>query len=281
MTSVEELTFAAQQVRRYDRERFVTALFAPLERREGLMTLYAFNLEAAKVRESVRETMAGLVRLQWWRDEVAAARAGRPAAGHPIAAPLAELIRAHDLPEALFDALLTAREQDLSPEPPADLDAAEAYAEHTSAGLTLMALRVLGAEGETTHRAARHVGIAWGLVGNLRALAFHLSLGRVTLPADVMRQHGVDVETMLAGRAAKPAVAAAVRVVAGRARDHLRQARHLRVDKAALPALLPATLASAHLALLERTGWDTFDRRITEPRPRPLRLALARLLGRF
>ncbi len=37
-------------VRRYDPDRFLTALFAPPEKREALLALYAFNHELARAR---------------------------------------------------------------------------------------------------------------------------------------------------------------------------------------------------------------------------------------
>jgi len=42
-------------VRRHDRDRFQTVLFAPAARREALFALYAFNYEIARVRERISE----------------------------------------------------------------------------------------------------------------------------------------------------------------------------------------------------------------------------------
>src|SRR5215469_6490166 len=63
-------------VRRHDRDRFQTALFAPAARREALFALYAFNYEIARVRESVSQPTLGQMRLQWWREAIAAAFEG-------------------------------------------------------------------------------------------------------------------------------------------------------------------------------------------------------------
>ncbi len=64
-----------------DRDRFQTALFAPARHREALFALYAFNYEIARVRETITEPMLGQIRLQWWREVIAAAFAGEmPAA---------------------------------------------------------------------------------------------------------------------------------------------------------------------------------------------------------
>ena len=49
----------AALVRRHDRDRYLTALFAPAAHREALFALYAFNYEIARVRESVTTPMLG------------------------------------------------------------------------------------------------------------------------------------------------------------------------------------------------------------------------------
>jgi phytoene synthase len=55
-------------LRAADKDRFLTTLFAPAEHRNALIALYAFNVEIARVREVVREALAGEIRLQWWSD---------------------------------------------------------------------------------------------------------------------------------------------------------------------------------------------------------------------
>src|SRR6202045_4412867 len=69
----DRLSPVAALVRRHDRDRFQTVLFAPAARREALFALYAFNYEIARVRESVTEPMLGRLRLEWWREIIAAA----------------------------------------------------------------------------------------------------------------------------------------------------------------------------------------------------------------
>ena len=119
----------AAVVRRHDRDRYQTALFAPAERRESLLALYAFNYEIARVRETVNEPLLGQIRLQWWRENIAAAFEGGPLRHHIIVDALAAAIRTRALTRAHFDRLVDAREQDLEYTPPTDLGALEAYAE--------------------------------------------------------------------------------------------------------------------------------------------------------
>ena len=281
MAPMPDLSAAARQVMTFDRDRFATALYAPLENREELMLLYAFNVEVARIRESVRDPMAGMIRLQWWRETLEAAGAGRPVDHHPVAGPLGRVIRDRGLPLALFDRLLTAREQDLDSSGPADLAAATAYAEDTSSTLTALALAVLGAdEAEETREAARHMGIAWALVGQLRALGFHLSMGRLTLAETILREAGTHGAAVLAGQAPGHALVQATRVMAGHSHHHLDLVRRFRLPRKALPALALAVLADGYLGVLRRAGFNPLDARLARPRPQPLRLAWAMMRGK-
>lgn len=256
MPSDSLLSDAARLVRQFDRDRFVTALFAPSEARERMMLLYAFNTEVARVPETVCDPMAGMIRLQWWREALAGERQAETMR-HPVAGPLLAACRAHEVGGEAFERLLDARERDLSPEPPPDLAGLESYAAATSATLTALALELLDVRDADTMAAGRAVGTAFALVGLLRAAPHHLAQGR----------------DMVGG--------AGVRAVADRAARLLEEARQCRVDRRGLAALLPATLASGHLKTLERAGWDVFDSRVAIPKRMPVRLSLNALRGRF
>lgn len=279
--SAPELSPAARLVREFDRDRFVTALFAPPDRREALMVLYAFNVEIAKVQESIKEPMAGLIRLQWWRDTLIAGAEGGHCDNHPVARPLGELIRSYDLPLEHFDDLISARQDDLEAFVPADLAEAERYAERSSAALTALALAVLGAKTEDCQRAGRHVGTAWGLIGNLRALGYHMSIGKLTLPDALLRDAGLSRDALSSGQMSTDALTSVVRTMGDCARQHLVKAREQRPSRAGLAALLPAILADGYLQVLEKARWNPFDSRVALQRPRPIRLMLAQVLGRI
>src|SRR5271165_6915038 len=77
----------AALVRRHDPDRLLTALFAPPERRDALLALYAFNHELARAREVASEPPLALIRLQWWREVVE----GEPKR-HEVATPLSQAI---------------------------------------------------------------------------------------------------------------------------------------------------------------------------------------------
>lgn len=274
----------AALVRRHDRDRFLTALFAPEARRPALLALYAFNYEVAKTRELVSEAMLGRIRLQWWRDVLDRIYAGAPAQRHEVIEPLAAAIRAHDLSRDHFERLIEARERDLEEAPPESLAALEAYAEASSAPLVLLALESLGEMGEAARAAGRAVGTAYALSGLLRAVPFHARARRLYLPRDLCAEAGLEIERGLFELRPSPALARVVERVAERARHHLQAARALRasVPRAALPALLPSVLVSADLARLARAGYDPFAPAVAGVDPwRGWRLSLAALRRRY
>ena len=281
--AAERLSYCAEELRARDRDRFLLCLFAPPQRREALFALYAFNLEVAKTAEVVSEPMLGQIRLQWWREALAEIYEGKQVRRHHVVEPLAVAIRDHGLARAAFKRLIDAREADLDPAPPPDLAALESYAAATSATLQSLALAILGVEEEAAETAARQVGIAWALTGLLRAVPFHARQKRLYLPEDHLAVTGVRTAELFELRTSD-ALAGVVMRLAKRARERLSEARRLRgeVPKGALPALLPACLAEAYLARLERADFDPFAPSVqAELRNPALRLWWASLRRRY
>ena len=276
------LSPVANLVRRHDRDRFQTALFAPSGKREGLFALYAFNYEIARIRETVHEPMLGQIRLQWWREAIDAAYARTPPRRHEVVEPLTAVIRAHGLSRSHFDRLIDSRERDLDASPPATLAALEDYAAGSSAPLIRLALEALGAVAPEAEVAADEIGIAYALTGLIRAMPMQARTGRLMIPDDVAAETGLDPKDYLALRTT-PALRQAVEIIARTASRHLDLARAMRssIRKAALPALLPARIAARALHRLERAGFDPFSG-VGESDPlQSWRLAFAAMTGRF
>jgi phytoene synthase len=279
----EPLSPIAALVRRHDRDRYQTALFAPAARREALFALYAFNFEIARVRETVTQPTLGRIRLEWWRENIGTAYDGGPVRRHPVAEALTAAIRCHRLSRAHFDRLVDAREADFDDEPPATLAALEDYAEATASTLILLALEALGVREPAAAAAGRHVGVAFALTGLLRAIPFHAGRWRPIVPADVAARSGLDARGSPVGPGSR-ALRAAVGEIAKAAAGHLRQARNGRraVPRRALPALLPAVVAGQALRRLAHAGNDPFAPTLARPDPlQSWQLAAAALLNRF
>ena len=144
------------------------------------------------MRETVSEPMLGQIRLQWWRESIAAAFDGGPVRHHIVVEALTAVIRACALTRAHFDRLVDAREGDLGEVPWTSLAALEDYAEATSARLLYLALESLGVREPAANKAAFHIGIAYGLAGLLRAMPFQARAGRLIIPNDIAEQTQLD-----------------------------------------------------------------------------------------
>jgi phytoene/squalene synthetase len=159
----------AALVERGDPDRFLAVMAAPVAARAPLFALYAFNLEVARAPWVTQEAMIAEMRLQWWRDTVAALAEPGPVRAHEVVAPLAEVVRGQGLPLAVMDRLVEARRWDIYREPFEDRAAFDAYLEDTGAGLMWLAASALGAPLEA-EPAARAAGWAAGLAAFLRAV---------------------------------------------------------------------------------------------------------------
>ena len=271
------LSSLALDVRKYDRERFVTALFAPEDRREDLLVLYAFNAEVARIKSLIREPLAGAIRLQWWRDVIQGDHPASEVEHHPIAGPLTRLLLSGRLAKDGLLTLLQARERDLSGEPFASLSGLVAYADATAGALAGAALALSGVDDDHSMRAGRGAAIAYALVGMMRSIPAHLAQGWVTIPLDLLDAAGIAPDRLTN----KTDLAVPVRQVAAQAADTLAVARRLRVHKSGLSVCLQGTLAHGQLAALKKTGWNPFDSTHAKPQPMPVRLTWHWLRGRF
>ena len=267
-------------LRRHDRDRFLATLCAPVERQPALWALLGFNYEIARVREVVSEPVLGQIRLQWWRDALDEIYAGRKPRRHEVVEPLAEAVLGCGLDRTLLDGMIEAREQDLAGEPPASLAALEAYLAATSSNLLLAQLAVLGTEAA---EAARHVGIAWGLVGLIRALPFHAAAKTLYIPAEIAQAVDLHEQDVYSLRPSAP-LAAALKALGAAAVAHLAEARKRRRDvpRAALPALLIARLAAHYLRRLAAAGYDPYTPLVQQPDPLAAwRLSWGWAIGRY
>jgi phytoene synthase len=246
-------------VRQADRDRFLATLFAPAERRGALHALYAFNIEIARVREVVREPLAGEIRLQWWCDAIDGRAAGEVAA-NPVTAALLATVARYRLPAQLLTGLIDARRFDLYDDPMPGQADFDAYAGATSSAIIELAARVLDPDSVPgLAPLVLHAGLGYAIAGLLQAFPVHVARGQLFLPGEVLQRHGV-ARRDLAARQATPELRAAFAELRRQAREHLAQAGRLadRIPDAMLPALLPVALARRPLDRMERPGHDPF-----------------------
>jgi len=248
---------AADSVRRYDNDRYLSALLAPEAHRAGVMALYAYGAEIARVRELVSEPLPGEVRLQWWRDLLEGTEHGA-VASNPVANALLQTIARYKLPKQGLIAMAEARVFDLYNDQMPSLNDLEGYAGETVSGLIQLACLVLNdSDDPGTATAAGHAGVAYGLTGLMRALPWHASRRQMYLPLDVCGRHNLDIESVFRGETT-PELNAVLAELRGHVRHHLQRVRQAAetVPNTCEAAFLPLALVEPYLQRLEQTGFD-------------------------
>jgi phytoene synthase len=252
--------------REHDRDRWLAGLFAPAEARPHLYALTAFSYEVGRLREIVREPLAGEMRLTWWR-EALVEQSRAEVAAHPVAAALNDTIGRFGLPIRAFDDLLAARLFDLYDDPMPALNDFEGYCGETSSALFRLATLILGQGRDLGGaEAAGHAGVAYAAVGLLRALPLTSARGQVYLPADVLARHGVTREDIVARRDG-PGFRSALADMRDLARRRLAdaQARLREGPPAIRAAFLPLALLPLYLARMEAKVYAPFETAIEAP----------------
>ncbi|MHA6289161.1 squalene/phytoene synthase family protein [Maricaulis sp. CAU 1757] len=227
------------QLAQSDPDRRLAALFATPDVRDGLLALYAFNQEVARIAEATSESLIGEMKLVWWRDAVS----------DLYAAP--RVVRRHDVTEALagltgkiaeadLHGLVEARFDDVAAQPFASLDSVLDYVDATAVRLMRLGVQVCEAEVDAQHVQA--AGRAWGLTGLLRAFPVRARIGRAPVGTDALAEHEAT-PAMLAQGLGPERVAAARTAVIDAAREACREL------KAAGPIPAPAVPAMGYAAL--------------------------------
>jgi phytoene/squalene synthetase len=238
-------------VRAADPDRYFSALFAPAAMRPLLFALYAFNAEAARVAETVREPMLGAIRLEWWRETSEGASKGAPR-NHDVARGLAALFETRAVRLEEFEALVAARAFDSSADHFADFAGLENYLDATGGRLMRLAAELLGAPPDQAALVTRDAGRAYGLAGLLRSLPFHNSRHKLYLPLDLLSALEMTPEQFFHLEKTDVRLGAAQRQGALKARDYFLAARKAPRAREALAAILPAALVPVYLRRLLR-----------------------------
>jgi len=253
-------------VRAADPDRYLSALYAPQDKRDALFSLYAFNAEIAGVRDRIREALPGEVRLQWWRD-VIAAEGDDGGAGHPLAVVLRRTIATYDLPKQAFDNYLEARIFDLYDDPMPSRTDLEGYCGETASALIQLAALVLDKESAPRFAdLAGHAGCAQAITGLLLLLPLHRARGQCYVPADILASVGSSPQEFLTGDGRPNAVHALSAMIA-LARDHLAAFERGAgaMPESLRPAFLPLALARPTLDRIERAGVSALRKSLRLP----------------
>ena len=264
----DDAAFCADLVRASDFDRYAATLFVDAQARRGLLALFAFNVEIARVRGQAEQPLAGEIRLQWWADCLSGLAHG-DAEANPVSAELLRAIETFRLPADALVRLVEAHRFDLYDDPIMSEDELNAYLDATAGTLFLLAGQIVARSAGSTAAAARDAGRAFGLLRIMEIVGLTSSRGQLYLPLAWLERSSVDAADMFSGRAT-PALRTLLDDACRRARLHREAARAAVSESPAARAFLPLALVDARLRRIENPAFQPFT-------PEPLRSNLATL----
>jgi len=256
----EHFAHCAELVRAMDRDRYLATLFAPAEKRDALLSLYAFDIEITRIRDVAREPLPGEIRLQWWREVLGGERAGE-AAAHPVAAAILEILSHYKLAREPLTDLIEARRFDIYDEPMPSFSEFHSYAAATAGTVFKFAACILvGDVSPEVVEFAADAGQATTITNVLALLPRHSVRRQLFVPVEMLRHYGAEPEDIFAMRAT-PEFRAALAELRLRARRDLARigTGSPQIPENARPAFLSLAPLRQWLLDLERADYDPFQ----------------------
>ena len=170
-------------------------LFLPPPRRAAITAFYAFCREVDDVVDEASDPTVAAAKLAWWSEEVRAAFTGRP--NHPVMQALLPLSREFGIEERHLQAVIDGCRIDLQQNRFLDFAGLQQYCHLVAGVVGEVASGIFGRSQAQTVSYAHRLGLAMQLTNIIRDVGDDARRGRVYLPLDELREHGVKVEELL------------------------------------------------------------------------------------
>ncbi|MCL2660208.1 MAG: phytoene/squalene synthase family protein [Acidobacteriaceae bacterium] len=279
MTVAEAYAVCASIARREAKNFYYAFRVLPEHKRNAMCAVYAFMRKADDISDEESVSIAERrVIMQQWLDEWRQAR-GSAATADPIFVALNDTQRRFEIPDALLEELVEGTSMDLAPQPAevsgmqtcATFDELYRYCYLVASVVGLVCIRIFGYRDPRAEKLAEETGIAFQLTNILRDIKEDAERGRVYLPLDLLREHGVTLDRIKALSGGAP-IAAGERTMlvtlAAKAEQYYGSAKLLlplidRDSRAALWVLV--RIYNELLHKITNAGGDVLSRRISVP----------------
>ena len=170
-------------------------LFLPPPRRAAITAFYAFCREVDDVVDEVSDPAVAAAKLAWWRQEVAAAYAGKPS--HPVMQALMPLAPEYGITAAHLQAVIEGCQTDLDQTRFLDYLGLQRYC-HLVAGIVgEVAASIFGRTSDATVQYAHRLGLAMQLTNIIRDVGDDARRGRIYLPVNELQRFEVKAHELL------------------------------------------------------------------------------------
>lgn len=258
------------------RSFFAASVLLPAGVRDPATVLYAFCRVADDAVDLSDDAPAAIARLGARLDAIFA---GRPA-DNPVDRALAVVVHGHDLPRALFDALLDGLAWDAEGRNYATLSDLIAYSARVAGTVGALMTLLMGCRNPQALARACDLGVAMQMTNIARDVGEDARAGRLYLPLDWLAEAGLPAAGLASTTAYDPRVAGVVRRLLAEAERLYRRSEEgiAALPLACRPAIHAARLIYAEIGVqLAARAYDSITERTVVPRHRKVAL-LARAL---
>ncbi|WP_017926268.1 presqualene diphosphate synthase HpnD [Thioalkalivibrio sp. HL-Eb18] len=166
--------------------------FLEPDRRRAITALYAFCREVDDIVDEVREESVARTKLQWWREEIERLFDHQPR--HPITQALQPHLAPFDLSREYFDEIIDGMQMDLDYDSYPDFTTLSLYCYRAASVVGILSAHIFGFSDRRTLKYAHDLGMALQLTNILRDVHEDAMRGRVYIPLDELKKHGVKPE---------------------------------------------------------------------------------------
>lgn len=203
---------------------YYSFLFLPRRRREAMYTIYTF---CRMVDTAVDDPLPGsnaLEVLAGWRKEVSATYQGHPAL--PVTISLAHHLKQIDIPEQLFQELISGVEMDLTRTRYDTFSDLYPYCYRVASVVGLICLKIFNTQSPAAEEYAVNLGLAFQLTNILRDVDQDAGQNRIYLPLEDLHRFDITEEALLNQRES-PALAELMAFECARAKGYYQKAQEI------------------------------------------------------
>jgi phytoene synthase len=162
----------------------------PLARKHAMFAIYAFCREVDDIADGDADPLEKRRLLDEWRLQIDGVYDGR--ATHPVARALIEPTRTYHLRREDYIAVIDGMDMDAIEDIVApSMEKLDLYCDRVASAVGRLSVRIFGADGPPADAVAYSLGRALQLSNILRDIAEDAERGRLYLPSDLLRRHGM------------------------------------------------------------------------------------------
>ncbi len=204
-TLAESLNYTRWLATHHYENFHVVSFLLPKRLHQDFYNVYSFCRWADDLGDEIGDPQVSLRLLAWWRGQLQAMYGGRagdagPVVSHPVFVALQGTVGRFDLPQILFDDLITAFEQDQTVTRYRNFEELFEYCRYSANPVGRLVLALCGYRDAERQALSDATCTALQLANHWQDVTVDLLKDRVYLPLDLLERHGYPIEALLARR---------------------------------------------------------------------------------